>query len=158
MIAHLIGRNPCPHASEAARELAHTLKGLKKGGESGSTSTSSNKRKGASVITNVAKKMRQTELKVFRGVDIPFSEEEATAVERQVLKATVSANLPFRWIENPEIIKLFHMLRTQAYKVLPSRRVIATRLLREEGERVDADLKILFKEKYVTLSYVEFSL
>lgn len=59
-------------------------------------------------------KKSQQKLKVYRGVDIPFSQEQLVAVEEQTLKATLSANLPFRWIENDEVIKLFELFRSAA--------------------------------------------
>ncbi|KAJ7234711.1 hypothetical protein C8J57DRAFT_1249061 [Mycena rebaudengoi] len=43
------------------------------------------------------------------GTNIPFSSAEIERVRNQFLRATISANLPFRWTEDIEIIKLFIM-------------------------------------------------
>jgi hypothetical protein len=51
--------------------------------------------------------MKQSQLKVFRGIQVPFSEEQEAIVCKQFLRATISANLPFRWDEDPEVIQLF---------------------------------------------------
>ncbi|KAJ7850465.1 hypothetical protein B0H13DRAFT_2674451 [Mycena leptocephala] len=44
----------------------------------------------------------QWELKVYKGNDIPFSDDQKSAIARQTLRATQSANLPERWTTDPE--------------------------------------------------------
>jgi hypothetical protein len=53
--------------------------------------------------------LHQSKLKVFKGIDIPFTPKEKPLVQRQFLRATISANLPYRWTQDPEVIKLFEM-------------------------------------------------
>lgn len=96
--------------------------------------------------------MKQTELKVLREIDLPFKEEQIPIIMRQFLQATISVNLPIRWIENPEIIKLFLMFCSQALNVLPSHHVLADRLLGEEGNQVQKKLEVELKGVCVTLS------
>lgn len=152
MVAHLAGSRPCPHASEAARQYARKEKEAMKITPDTSDSSTSRKRKAPPVIIQkVAKKMKQSELKVFRGIDIPFSEAEIIAIRNQFVRATISANLPFRWVENPEIVKIFLMLRSQADHIIPGRRVIAGSLLRNESDRVEDVLKKLLLGRYTTL-------
>lgn len=103
------------------------------------------------MIQAVKKKMKQGPLKVFCGVDIPFSEKETDMIQRQFLRAMVSANLPFRWLENPEIIKLFLMMHSQANKVIPGCHSISGSLLDHESKRVEQNLQDLLKGKYATL-------
>lgn len=161
MVAHLIGMDPCPHASDNARNMARQTKAekpKKKKKEPETSASAPSKRKASEIVQSVAKKMKQGELKVFRGVDIPFSERETDAVKRQFLRATVSANLPFQWLENPEIVKLFLMFHSQADKVIPGRRAISGSLLDGESNRVEKNLRNLLSGKYATLSYVHMML
>jgi hypothetical protein len=48
------------------------------------------------IFWKVQESMRQTELKVFKGISIPFNDEQEELVRNQFLCATISANLPFR--------------------------------------------------------------
>ncbi|KAJ6623275.1 hypothetical protein B0H10DRAFT_1944001 [Mycena sp. CBHHK59/15] len=68
----------------------------------------------------VEKSMEQTQLKVFKGLNIPFSDAQVEAVCTQFCRATISANLPFRWTVDPEIIKLFLMFRSTATDIMPA--------------------------------------
>ncbi|KAJ7310799.1 hypothetical protein DFH08DRAFT_822898 [Mycena albidolilacea] len=58
----------------------------------------------------------------------------------QFLRATQSANLPERWTEDPEVLKLFMMFRSRAADVTPSRRQLGGSLLRDASERIDAEI------------------
>ncbi|KAJ7229731.1 hypothetical protein C8J57DRAFT_1251764 [Mycena rebaudengoi] len=71
------------------------------------TAPTSEKRK--MLFCNGKKAMKQPELVVYCGAKIPFSLAEIEHVCDQFLHATISANLPFRWTEDVEIIKLFIM-------------------------------------------------
>ncbi|KAJ7838351.1 hypothetical protein B0H14DRAFT_3459380 [Mycena olivaceomarginata] len=96
--------------------------------------------------------MQQTELKVFRGLNIPFNDAQSEIVRNQFLRATISANLPFRWTLDPEIIKLFFMFRSTATDVMPSDKVISGRLLDEAAARVEKEIVSTVKGKYGTAS------
>jgi hypothetical protein len=158
MIAHLIGRAPCPHASARATKIAKEIKkGKKPAAESDSESAEdeeevrpSKKRK--QVFRNVEKAMRQPELKVYRGANIPFSSAEVERVREQFLRATVSANLPFRWTEDVEVIKLLLMFRSTACDVIPSRDVLSGTLLDAASAEVEKKLREALYRKYAMLS------
>ncbi len=64
----------------------------------------------------------------------------------------ISANLPFHWVEDPEVQVLFSMFRSLAGTVIPLWEVLSERLLDEEYERVTANVKKQMEGKYVTLS------
>ncbi|KAJ7113553.1 ribonuclease H-like domain-containing protein [Mycena epipterygia] len=160
MIAHLIGAKPCPRASDRARKKATELKkGKKRAKESDAESDADNESDSAppskklkKVFRNVEKAMRQPELQVWRGANIPFSTAEVERVREQFLRATVSANLPFRWIEDIEVIKLLLMFRSTACDVIPSREVIAGSLLNSASAEVEKKLRAALKGQYVVLS------
>jgi hypothetical protein len=161
-IAHIIGGQgiqPCLHASDAAKEEA-TAQRLALGqtsANSDATLSQSNRKRSqpsSSVepSSGARKKLKQAPLKTYRGVDMPFSKEETQAVQAQVLRAVVSANLSFRAMENPEMLKLFGMLRTAAPGIIPSRKVIGGRLLNEASEKVDSTLERILSKKNLGLS------
>ncbi|KAJ3732252.1 hypothetical protein DFJ43DRAFT_1154608 [Lentinula guzmanii] len=170
MIAHILGgEKPCHFASPAAK--AKTIELRKKFGnhkrereaevevvEDTSNPQLSKKRRAIDRVETV-----QTKLKVFRGISIPFNDEEKKAIHKQFLRATISANLPFLWVEDPEVIKLFLMFRSAAGDIIPSREVVGGRLLNptephrhglnsEEYERVEQELEMELKGKKVTLT------
>ncbi|KAK6983944.1 ribonuclease H-like domain-containing protein [Favolaschia claudopus] len=89
----------------------------------------------------VEKKMKQPQLKVFKGIDMPFNDAQTDMVKAQFLRATVSANLPFLWTTDAEVIKLFLMFRSRATDVMPSDDVLSGRLLDESAAQVDSDVK-----------------
>ncbi|KAF7371850.1 DUF659 domain-containing protein [Mycena venus] len=150
MIAHLI---TCPNASAAAKKAAKALKGGKKEKEDGNDDGDEPSRKWKRVeFTVVEKSMQQTKLKVFKGLNIPFSDAQAEIVRSQFLHATISTNLPFRWTVNPEVIKLFLLFRSTATDVMPSDEVISGRLLDEAAAKVDEEVARAMKDRYVTIS------
>ncbi|KAJ7820529.1 hypothetical protein B0H14DRAFT_3472280 [Mycena olivaceomarginata] len=100
----------------------------------------------------VVEKSMQTQLKVFKGLDIPFSDAQAELVRTQFLRATISANLPFLGTLDPEVIKLFLMFRSTATDVMPSYQVISGRLLNEEVAKVEKEVVRVVKDRYSTLS------
>ncbi|KAJ3792207.1 ribonuclease H-like domain-containing protein [Lentinula aff. detonsa] len=95
--------------------------------------------------------MIQTKLKVFKGISISFNNKEKKAIHKQFLHAMISANLPFLWVKDPEVIKLFLMFRSAAGNVIPSHEVVGGRLLSEEYECVEQELETELKGKKVTL-------
>ncbi|CAJ0892630.1 14507_t:CDS:2 [Entrophospora sp. SA101] len=62
----------------------------------------------------------QSSIKSF--VDRKISIDERNTVNKQLLYAFISANVPFSFVENPEVIKLFNTIRP-SYK-LPSRKTL----------------------------------
>lgn len=162
MIAHLIGRTPCPHASDRAKKKAAEIKKGKgkRVKESDSESDADDesdsqpplKKPRKQIFRNVEKAMRQPELQVWRGANIPFSAAEVERVREQFLRATVSANLPFRWTEDIEIIKLLLMFRSTACDVIPSREVIAGSLLDSASAEVEKMLRTALKGQCAVLS------
>ncbi|KAF5336779.1 hypothetical protein D9758_017707 [Tetrapyrgos nigripes] len=166
MVAHILGgTKPCRSASEKARKTAEAIrKGdqrkKRKGNvheESGEEAdkedndkagpASSKRRK---VIDRV--ELRQTELKVFKGISVPFTEEQKLAIHAQFLRASASANISFEWVDDPEVIKLFLMFRSAAGDVIPSSKVLRGRILNEEFERVENELKEELKDQKVTVT------
>ncbi len=155
MINHLVGKHPCPYASSSARATAKRVRGDEDAGTEGDDESEKprKKRKQAQSPEKV-----QTRLKAFKGVDMPFSKDQAMAIHNQFLRATISANLAYRWVEDPEVCKLFEMFRSLAKDVIPSRRVLGGRLLDDANNEVVEDLGSKMKGQYVTLSYVRFDL
>ncbi|KAJ7245930.1 hypothetical protein B0H12DRAFT_1073385 [Mycena haematopus] len=154
MIAHLIGgKVACPYASDAAKQAA---KALKKGKSTAAASDSEEEhprhKKRKKVFRDVDKAMKQPELKVYRGANIPFSWAELDRIQEQFLRATVSTNLPFRWTEDVEVIKLFLMFRSTACNVIPSRDVISGKLLNAAHAEVEEKLREALDKKFVVLS------
>ncbi|KAK7001218.1 hypothetical protein R3P38DRAFT_2559285 [Favolaschia claudopus] len=139
MAAHLTS---CPHASADAKKEAKAVQGSNKRSRDESAESSAKPSKKHASFLAVEKKMKQPELKVFKGLDIPFNDAQAEMVQTQFLRATVSANLPFLWTTDPEVIKLFLMFRSRATEVMPSDAVLSGRLLDESATRVDTSVKV----------------
>jgi hypothetical protein len=162
MIAHLVGKTKCPHASKDARKAAIKIRDENKrkkdeAGESEADNESDSdgqvkKKQRTGVFGAVQRQMKQTELKVFKGIEIPFSEKEVAMVRQQVLRATISANLPFQWIENPEVIKLFTMFRSVAPEILPGRQTISGTLLNDASETVEETMMQELRGAYAVIS------
>ncbi|KAK0443280.1 hypothetical protein EV421DRAFT_1735884 [Armillaria borealis] len=143
MIHHILHKCPCPthEACSAAKKERAKTSGSAHATESDTESDDDSRlRKKAKIFKLVQKSMSQSELKVYRGPDIPFNEEGESAVKKQFLRATISANLPFDWTKDPEVIKLFLMMRSAAWKVMPTPEVLAGRLLNEEGKKAEKEL------------------
>ncbi|THU97324.1 hypothetical protein K435DRAFT_965546 [Dendrothele bispora CBS 962.96] len=167
MVAHILGgERPCHHASEAAKKKAGEIRkqtqNTKRGrgdkdNEEGdgddeydqSGPAPSKKRK---AVDRVEKKQSTLDGKVFKGIGIPFTEEQEHAIHIQFLRATISANLPFHWVENPEVIKLFLLFRSCAGDVIPSAKQLSNRILNEEHGKVEKELKKTLKDKDVVLT------
>ncbi|KAJ7028223.1 ribonuclease H-like domain-containing protein [Mycena alexandri] len=149
MIAHIIGSNPCPYTSAKAKKTATTLKNKGKAAAAASDSEEDEEPnpKRRKLFQAVEKVMKQPELVVYRGANIPFSKAEIERVREQFLRATVSANLPFRWVEDGEIIKLFIMFRSTACDVIPSRDVLSGTLLDAAWREVEKQLQEVLNKK-----------
>jgi len=163
MIAHILGKaggTPCPNASVGARKTAKALKdgGKEKRARDDSSSDSDidngSKKKPPKkkLLTKVETSLKQSQLKVFRGIHVPFTPEQKDIVHEQFLRATVSANLPFRWVEDPEVMTLFLLFRSTAGNVLPSRKQISGQLLNKAYKRVTKQLKVVLRGQYAVLA------
>ncbi|KAF8883353.1 hypothetical protein CPB84DRAFT_1850995 [Gymnopilus junonius] len=162
MIAHILGKNgskPCPNTSSEAHKTARKAKDPK-GKEkrerevSGSESDDKSGRKPAKrkLLTKVKASLKQTQLKVFRRINVPFTKEQQKIVSKQFLRATVSANLPFRWVDDLEIIKLFLLFRATADEAMPNHQQLSGRLLNDADATVMQCLKQVLQGKYVVLA------
>ncbi|KAJ6595994.1 hypothetical protein B0H10DRAFT_1828712 [Mycena sp. CBHHK59/15] len=142
----------CPHASAAAKKMAKDVRAGKSTVPKDSDDDEPTRKRKRVEFKRVEKSMEQTQLKVFKGLNIPFSDAQAEAVRTQFCRATISANLPFRWTVDPEIIKLFLMFRSTATDVMPADNVISGRLLDEEAAKVDKEVVRAVKGRYATAS------
>ncbi|TFK73763.1 hypothetical protein BDN72DRAFT_834384 [Pluteus cervinus] len=153
MLAHILGKGgsgPCPNVGLEVKKLAKSLKSGKSNGkenrkreredsDSGSERSDDSERKERPKKkhhTKVKEVLQQTESKVYRGPNIPFEPDQEAEIRKQFLKATISANLPFQWVEDPEVIKLFLMFRATADEVMPSRQQLKAAL---HGESRDSN-------------------
>jgi len=160
MIAHILGKGgkgPCPNASAEARKAARKAKDLKGKGKrerevSGSESDDEQRAVKRKLLTKVKNSMKQTHLKVFRGTQVPFTEEQLKILHEQFLRATISANLPFRWIEDPEVITLLLLFRSTADKAIPSHWQLSGRLLDNADAEVKKRLKTVLQGEYAVLA------
>ena len=163
LIAHILGHSniePCTHTSEEARRAATDLRAVtttvKPPVTAASRNNSKQDRATSSVGTeSLTKKMKQTDLSThsYKGIDMPFSPTEAAAIQAQTLRATISGNAPFRFFEDIEVLKLIRMLRTAAPDIMPSAKVVGSRLLNEAAENIETKISKILKKKDVGLSY-----
>ena len=159
MIAHILGKNgsnPCQNASEDAQNAAKAQKkGKKKRDREDNESESENgaekkQAKSRKLLTNIESTLKQPQLKVFRGIQVPFTEEQEKIVHAQFLRATISANLPFRWVE--DVILLFLLFQSTASAVIPSRQQISGQLLDNADAAVSTQLKTMLRGQYAVLA------
>ncbi|THU79220.1 hypothetical protein K435DRAFT_884527 [Dendrothele bispora CBS 962.96] len=179
MIIHILGPKrgntslPCPYASQEAKNEAEKQraeeekKKERKDGEEGKSNagrSSTLKR----AITNdsepqnsgtqshsvvpPSKRFKQSKLKTFNALDMPFSKEEAAAVKAQALRAIVSSKAKEGLFEDPEMLKLVKMLRKDAVEVMPTARVIGGRLLNEAASKVEGKLEERLKGQHLGIS------
>jgi len=153
-LAHLAGQNPCKNASPEALQFA-TQQKVADADKSSAAKSSKHNRSGstADASGSQSKKMQQTDLlrKTFRGVDMPFSDSEKDAIQAQSLRAAISANWSFRSFENPEVVKLFWMMRSAAPEILPSGKVVGGKLLNDAAAKVESKLDKVLNGKHVGL-------
>ncbi|CAJ0851084.1 14177_t:CDS:2 [Entrophospora sp. SA101] len=91
----------------------------------------------------------QSSIKSF--VDRKISIDERNTVNKQLLYAFISANVPFSFVENPEVIKLFNTIRP-SYK-LPSRKTLSTEILENVHTNIESQIENFVAEsKFLTLS------
>jgi len=162
-VAHILGGRgvpACPFATKDAKSQAQsirdnlTTKPLTQGVTSAKRSVS--EMSGGTVESEGSSKRQksvvQGKLKAYNAFDMPFSSVEVAAIEAQTLRACISANLPFRAFENPEMLKLFGMLRKSAPGIIPSRKVLSNRLLTEAAEVVDKNIEAALQGRELGLS------
>ncbi|RDB15234.1 hypothetical protein Hypma_004745, partial [Hypsizygus marmoreus] len=160
MIAHILGKggnSPCPNASSKARKSARILKKgkgkrVREDSDSNSDDDKSEKRPKRKLLTKVETSMKQSQLKVFRGINVPFTPEQEEIVRKQFLRATISANLPFQWVDNPEVMILFLLFRSTAGDVMPERRQISGQLLDDANMEVTKRLKGVLRGEYAVIA------
>ena len=160
MIAHILGKGssaPCQNTTPEARKIAQRLKkgkGKRLREESGSSDDDTEGKPGPKkkLLTKVETSMKQSQLKVFRGIHVPFTDEQRGLVHEQFLRATISANLPFRWVEDPEVLTLFLLFRSTASDVIPSRKQIAGQILDNANLEVLKRLKAELQGEYAVMA------
>ncbi|KAJ6616188.1 hypothetical protein B0H10DRAFT_2435125 [Mycena sp. CBHHK59/15] len=130
-IAHLIGGkgiDACQYASEEAKAAARAHRAML--GEKAAA------KKGPLEATPEGppkKKQQQTTLTTYTRTEMPFGKTETDAIQKQALRAVISANIAFRSLRNPEMLKLFGMLRSAGDNVPTSFNPMAEE---EDGEDV----------------------
>jgi len=106
------------------------------------------------LISNVDENESQvnnTQKSIDSFIDRNISQNEVTAIHCQLLRALLSANIPFSFVDNPEVIKLFRMLRP-SYN-LPSRKWISTEILDQVHQEVEHKIQEFVTDaKFLTLS------
>jgi len=113
LVAHILGGSkPCPNASLEAWTTAKVAckgKGKRTHEESDSDKDQNSVEQPIrkKLLNKVKVSLRQSQLKVFHGINIPFTHEQAEAIREQFLCTTISTNLPFQWVEDPEVMTLF---------------------------------------------------
>ena len=162
LVAHILGSRSfsgCPHASKEAKNIAASIrensvkvsKELKRKQEA-----LQKEEEGSEQPLKKIKGLSKTSLKAYNALEMPFSTAEGEAVRAQALRAVISANLAFRAMRNPEMLKLFEMLRKGSAAIIPSRKVIAGRLLSDAAELIEAKLRKVLTGKNIGLSFVTF--
>jgi hypothetical protein len=161
MVAHILGKGGnslCLNASSDTRKTAKKVKDPKGKGKreregSGNDSDNEDERPvKKQLLTKVKTSLKQSHLKVFWGIQVPFNEKQLKIVHQQFLRATISANLPFRWVEDPEIIKLFLLFRSTAGEAMSSRQQLSGWLLDDANAGVTKRLKDILRGEYAVLA------
>ena len=158
MIAHILGNGrtiqPCAHASEEAQNVAQEQRDIGKQSDLGASGSQKREHPEPESKAKRAKQKIQTKLQVktFKGINIPFTDDQKKAIQAQFLRACLSANWPFRSVNDPEVIALFTMFRSAAPDVIPSRNVLSGRLLNEAAQRVDDVLKTKLEGREIGIS------
>jgi hypothetical protein len=175
-ITHILGgknSKACVHLTDAARQeatsqrdagfaeeqkakvaTAETSRNTTTVFDTSTTSAGKHGRSVSAAENPEPKRLKQGVFQVFSGKDQPFTTAEAAELQAQALRATVSAGLPFRVWENREVQKLIGLLRSVGPEILPSRRVVAGRLLDDAAEKVEVQVKRALKGKEAGIVYV----
>ena len=151
----------CHNASKSAKDLAKSLSKSKKTANAddrtdadtkGDSNSNGQPQKKQKQVFEAVKTYSQSQIKVFRGLNIPFNNDETAVVQQQFLQATISTNLPFMWTKDVEVIKLFIMFRARATDVMPTASSLAGRLLNAASEQVETEMQAALAGKYATLA------
>jgi hypothetical protein len=166
MAAHINGYRgspPCLYTSDAAKEAARTQKSRKSAPKTATNmigqkcpsqhlDSPSDDEDDASKPQQ--KKPCQSILRVFRGIDIPFTEEQKSAVKEQAMRTIISTGSSFSLFEDIEMIKLMSMLRSAAPQVLPKSKAVSRTWLNKCAGWVEEDLIAAFTGQEAGLSCV----
>lgn len=140
----------CPHRSKGSRTLAAAeLKAVRekkkeKGAVAGLKRSASSVSAGSSGVSSGSNKKNKTMAAFLPLADTGLSEKEQTEWELQLLRATISANLPLSSWDDDEFRKCFSSLRSEL--VIPSRRVMSTRILDAAAKIADDAIKKIVAE------------
>ena len=105
------------------------------------------------LLTKIETSMKQSELKVFHGLKVPFMPEQEKIVHEQFLCATILANLPFQWVDDPEVLTLFLLFWSIAGNVIPSCwQMEICHLLDQADVAVTEWLKVELQGKYAVMT------
>jgi len=95
-------------------------------------------------------KTRQGQFTIISGQDASLLGNQQAELHLQVARATISANLPEHWIEDPEVKKMFALLRSQV--PLPTCRSIGGSLLSGLQQDIDEKNMVQYSGQEVTLA------
>ncbi|KAE9395044.1 hypothetical protein BT96DRAFT_942683 [Gymnopus androsaceus JB14] len=118
-----------PHASKKARKVAKQERDGKESemaasdGDDELSDSGVSRPKKRKKLTQVETHVQKT-LKFPKGLNIPFTPEDVNFIKHQFIRATISANLPFHWTSDAEVIKLFLMMRSCAGEILEGEYVV----------------------------------
>ncbi|KAF8173539.1 hypothetical protein K438DRAFT_1772075 [Mycena galopus ATCC 62051] len=172
-ITHILGgkgTTACTHVTDAARQEARVHKNIEDAKKTGKQSglpvvaggatllaeASTSQKHGRSMSSSALdvpgpKRLKQGFFQVFTGKNQPFSPAETEEIQAQVLRATISAGMPFRVWENPEVLRLIGMFRSAGPAIIPSRKVVGGRLLNEAAGKVEVEVNLALQGREIGL-------
>lgn len=162
MIAHILGKGgntPCPNTSSEAWKAARRLKKGKgkreqedSSSKSGDDDLDTEKKPKRKLLTKVETLLKQSQLKVFQGINVPFTDEQEKLVHKQFLHTTISANLPFWWVDDPEVMILFVLFQLTVCDIMPLCKQFLGQLLDDENMVVMKQVKAELWGKYAIMA------
>ncbi|THU78364.1 hypothetical protein K435DRAFT_876706 [Dendrothele bispora CBS 962.96] len=99
-----------------------------------------------------SKKLRQTHLKTYNALQMPFSDSEVEALQAQALRAQVSSKSPETLFEDQEMLKFIGMLRKEAIHIMPTAKVLGGRLLTAAAATVEKKLEEILRGQVLGMS------
>ncbi|KAL1711697.1 hypothetical protein EV715DRAFT_268390 [Schizophyllum commune] len=120
----------------AKRRIAENDSSNDKESEAGGSS----KRRKVKQMEWLTKVLMQGTLKAYKRNDMPFPKESIGPLEQQVERTTLSANLPWRWIEDIEVQILTWMMRIEAPAVLPTAFILSDQMLDKMEKEVESKI------------------
>lgn len=156
MLAHLINGRAGRKCQNASDEAVNAALSIKFPGEEISVIAGTKHVRPSSGLPNSdqpRKKLKQPEISphIFKGLDIPFSAGQITAIRAQCLRAVISTNSSFSLFEDPEVVELFRMMRTAAPAALPLAKSIGGKLLNDASEVIEVELDRLLRGQMIGL-------